>query len=90
MAKKKEREEQRFEDVMGDLEEVVERLESGDLSLEDSLAVFEKGVKMVELCNKRLNEVEKRIDLLVKDRDGRIQITPMEGLGDEEVGNGEG
>ena len=85
MAKKKEREEKKFEVAVGELEEVVERLESGDLSLEESLAVFEKGVKLVEFCNKRLSEVEKRIDLLVKDRDGQLQLTPMEDLGEEEL-----
>ncbi|MDP6558930.1 MAG: exodeoxyribonuclease VII small subunit [Candidatus Binatia bacterium] len=85
MAKKKEREEKKFEVAVGELEEVVERLESGDLSLEESLAVFEKGVKLVEFCNKRLREVEKRIDLLVKDRDGQLQLTPMEDLGEEEL-----
>ena len=89
MAKKKEREEKKFEVAVGELEEVVEGLESGELSLEESLAVFEKGVKLVEFCNKRLSEVEKRIDLLVKDMDGKLQLTPMEDLGGKELEEGE-
>jgi exodeoxyribonuclease VII small subunit len=64
----------KFEAAIADLEQVVERLESGDLSLEDSLAAFEKGVGLVRYCNQKLSEVEKRVELLVKDKDGRLQL----------------
>jgi len=64
----------KFEEAIADLEQVIEQLESGDLSLEDSLAAFEKGVGLVRYCNQRLSEVEKKVELLVKDKDGHLQL----------------
>lgn len=74
---KKESQELKFEEAIANLEQVVEQLESGDLSLEDSLAVFEKGVGLVRYCNQRLSEVEKKVELLVKDKDGQLQLKPF-------------
>jgi exodeoxyribonuclease VII small subunit len=71
-----------FEGALAELEEVVEQLESGDLPLDDSLAAFEKGVGLVKFCNQKLNEVEKRVELLLKDKDGRLQLTTL-GEGDD-------
>jgi exodeoxyribonuclease VII small subunit len=68
----------KFETALEDLEQVVEQLESGELSLEDSLAAFEKGVGLVKYCNQKLNEVERKIELLVKDKDGRLQLKSFE------------
>lgn len=73
MAKKDSRE-LKFEEAIADLEQVVEQLESGDLSLEDSLAAFEKGVVLVRYCNHKLSEVEKKVELLVKDKQGQLQL----------------
>ena len=73
MAKKDSRE-LKFEEAIADLEQVVEQLESGDLSLEDSLAAFEKGVGLVRYCNQKLSEVEKKVELLVKDKQGQLQL----------------
>ncbi|HEY5599600.1 MAG TPA: exodeoxyribonuclease VII small subunit [Candidatus Manganitrophaceae bacterium] len=86
MAKKekKEKTEKKFEEALGELEEVVERLESGELSLEESLAAFEQGVRLVKHCNQKLTEVEKRIELLVKDKDGRLQVQPLTEAADED------
>jgi exodeoxyribonuclease VII small subunit len=64
----------KFEAAMEDLEQIVEQLESGELSLEDSLAAFEKGVGLVRYCNQKLNEVEKKVELLVKDKQGKLQL----------------
>jgi exodeoxyribonuclease VII small subunit len=69
-----------FETALEDLEQVVEQLESGELSLEDSLATFEKGVGLVKYCNQKLNEVEKKVELLVKDKEGKLQLKPFEDL----------
>lgn len=66
-----------FEGALAELEEVVEQLESGDLPLDDSLAAFEKGVGLVKFCNQKLNEVEKKVELLLKDKDGRLQLTTL-------------
>ena len=71
---KKDPQELKFEEAIADLEQVVELLESGDLSLEDSLATFEKGVGLVRFCNQKLSEVEKRVELLVKDKEGQLQL----------------
>lgn len=64
----------KFEEALAELEKIVERLESGELSLEDSLAAFEEGVRLVKHCNQKLTEVERRIELLVKDKEGKLQL----------------
>ena len=81
---KKDAEKKKFEEALEDLEGVVERLESGELSLEESLAAFEDGVKLVKYCNQKLTEVEKKIELLVKDKEGKLQLKPLADEGDEE------
>jgi exodeoxyribonuclease VII small subunit len=65
---------QTFERALEQLEQIVEQLESGELSLEDSLAAFEAGVGLVKHCNQKLNEVEKKIELLVRDKEGKLQV----------------
>jgi exodeoxyribonuclease VII small subunit len=74
----------KFEAALEELEQVVEQLESGDLSLEDALAAFEKGVGLVKYCNQKLNEVEKKIEILVKDKEGKLQLKALESAPDEE------
>jgi len=81
---KKEQEKKKFEEAIEELEKVVERLESGELSLEASLAAFEEGVGLVKFCNRKLTEVEKKIELLVKDKDGKLQLRAMDEAADEE------
>ena len=77
----------KFEEAIADLEQVVEQLESGDLSLEDSLAAFEKGVGLVRYCNQKLSEVEKKVELLVKDKQGQLQLKAIgNGPADSEPG----
>jgi len=78
MARKKPAsEEQQFEAAMQSLEKIVETLEDGELSLEESLALFEEGIGLVRLCSRRLDEAEKRIDLLVADADGTVVFRPF-------------
>jgi exodeoxyribonuclease VII small subunit len=86
---KKDLEKKKFEAALEDLENVVEQLESGDLSLENSLATFEKGVRLVKFCNQKLTEVEKKIELLVRERDGKLQLTPLDDLGEKDTGERE-
>lgn len=69
-----------FETALEDLEQVVEQLESGDLPLDDSLAAFEKGVGLVKFCNHKLNEVEKKVELLVKDKEGKLELKAFDDL----------
>ena len=77
---KEDRAGKKFEVAMEELESIVEQLESGDLSLEDSLAAFEKGVTLVKHCNQKLNEVEKKVEVLVKDKDGKFQFKALDSL----------
>ena len=79
------KEKKKFEDSVEELERVVEQLESGELSLEDSLTAFENGVRLVKLCNQKLTEVERKIELLVKDKDGKLQLGPLEDVGEDDV-----
>jgi exodeoxyribonuclease VII small subunit len=74
----------KFEDALEELEKVVEQLESGDLSLEDSLAAFETGVGLVKYCNEKLTEVEKKVELLVRDKDGKLQFKALDTLARDE------
>lgn len=66
-----------FESALDNLAQVVEQLETGELSLEDSLSAFEKGVGLIKFCNQKLDEVEKKVELLVKDKDGQLQLKAL-------------
>jgi len=59
-----------FEEGLSRLEELIEELESGDLDLDKSLAVFEEGVKLSRELNRKLDEAEKKLELLLKDEKG--------------------
>lgn len=61
---------EKFETSLKKLEEVVKRLESGELSLEDSMKAFEEGVKHAAICTKKLNEAERKVEVLLKRKDG--------------------
>ena len=74
----------KFESALEELEGVIEQLESGNLSLEDSLAAFEKGVGLVKFCNQKLSEVEKKVELLIRDKEGKLQLKLLGSLADRE------
>ena len=61
-----------FEEQMAELEKIVAELEKGDLSLYDSVAKFEEGIKLSKECNKVLEEAEKKITILVN-QDGEVK-----------------
>ena len=61
---------QTFESSLGELEKIVRKLEDGDLSLEESLKLFEDGVRLSRECQERLNKAERRIEVLLKDEKG--------------------
>jgi exodeoxyribonuclease VII small subunit len=82
----KEAADRKFESALEELEQVVEELESGELSLEDSLSAFEKGVGLVRFCNQKLTEVEKKIEMLVKDKEGKLQLKAVVDLPEKESG----
>ena len=83
---RKEQGDKNFETALEDLEQVVEQLESGDLALEDSLAAFEKGVGLAKFCNQKLNDVEKKVELLIKDKEGKLQLKAFGDLPEDEEG----
>ena len=67
-----------FEDAMQRLETIVEELESGSLSLEDSLARYEEGVRLSRHLGRTLDQAEKRIERLVETSDGGTATRPLE------------
>jgi exodeoxyribonuclease VII small subunit len=75
-----------FEEALKGLEAVVERLESGDPTLEESIRLFEEGMRLSEACRKRLDEADRKIELLLRKPGGVSRETVEEGdiLGKEE------
>lgn len=67
-----------FETALKKLEQIVENLESGDLSLEEALKAYEEGVKMADACTKRLTEAEKRVEVLLKSGSGKFKTETLE------------
>jgi exodeoxyribonuclease VII small subunit len=61
-----------FEDALCELRSIIEKLEGGNLSLEESLTVFEKGVELITLCHRRLNEVQKKVEILVEGANSEV------------------
>jgi len=70
----------RFEDALSKLESIVGKLESGELSLEESLNAFEEGIRLSRICSKQLDEAERKIEILIKGENGQLRIEPF-GLG---------
>ena len=72
MAKKK------FEEALQELETIVQRLEDGNLSLDESLSLFEEAIKLSRLCSQRLDEAEKKVEILLKNENGSLSRQPFE------------
>ncbi len=69
--------EPRFEDAYQELCQIIDQLESGDLALDESMALFERGRKLIQLCEGQLNAAELRISQLVSDADGSLHVEPL-------------
>lgn len=67
-----------FEKAMEQLEKIVETMESGALSLEQSLKQFEEGMKLSQYCAEKLDETEKKISTIMEKGDGTIEESPFE------------
>ena len=67
-----------FETSLTELEAIVAKLENGDLPLEESLDLFEKGIKLSRECRDRLAKAERRIEVLLKDADGNLSANKMQ------------
>lgn len=77
-----------FESSLEELERIVRELEQGELTLEKSLELFEQGVKLSRECQERLNQAERRIEILMRDNQGRATVSafdPDGELSDENI-----
>ncbi|MBN1613516.1 MAG: exodeoxyribonuclease VII small subunit [Deltaproteobacteria bacterium] len=66
----------KFEEALQKLDAIVRRMESGDLTLEESLKAFEEGVKLARFCSRKLDEAERKVELLLKE-DAEQTIQPF-------------
>jgi len=76
--KKNEEQPKSFEASLEALEQIVHELESGDLPLEKSLELFEDGIRLSRQCQERLNQAERRIEVLLRDNQGRPVVSAFE------------
>jgi exodeoxyribonuclease VII small subunit len=75
---------QSFEEALAKLEQITKELEEGDLSLEEALKHFDEGVKLAAQCNSKLNDAQKKIEILMKKNDG-LEPTAFEDLDEENI-----
>lgn len=71
-----------FEEAMLKLESEVKKLESGSMGLDESIAAYEEAVKLIRVCNQKLDNAEHRVRILVESSDGSITDAPFD-LGNE-------
>ncbi|MFC1807497.1 exodeoxyribonuclease VII small subunit [Candidatus Omnitrophota bacterium] len=64
--------EQKFEDALRELETIVDNLENGDLNLDEAIKKYEEGMKLSGSCYKKLQEIQKKVEVLVKDSSGKL------------------
>ena len=67
----------KFEEALGKLEDIVKKMESGDMTLEESLKAFEEGIKLARLCSRKLDEAERRVEILLKQEEGLV-VKPLQ------------
>jgi len=78
VTKKKARRETGFEDLLGEAEAAVEKLESGELSLEESMAEYERGVQNLNACAQLLKAAEEKVEQLIEAREGELRLEPFD------------
>lgn len=74
----------KFEDELKDLETIVNRIDSGELTLEESIAAFERGVMLVKALNGKLDEVERKVEMLTRGAGGELRRAPFEASPDDQ------
>jgi exodeoxyribonuclease VII small subunit len=67
-----------FEKALADLENIVQRLDENDLSLDESLSLFEEGIKLSRFCSQKLDAVENKVEILLRDDEGDLKKEPFE------------
>lgn len=70
--------EENFEAALKELEGIVEQLERGDLPLEKSLELFERGITLTRICQKRLDEAERKVEMLIQQPGGEATTAPFD------------
>jgi exodeoxyribonuclease VII small subunit len=71
-----------FEDALKELENIVTRMEDGDLPLEDALRLFEQGVRLSRQCHEKLEEAQRKVEILLKEEEKTVP-KPFEPVGEE-------
>lgn len=66
-----------FETAISELEGIVQKLEEGNLSLDDSIEVYQRGIELSNFCSKKLDSAERKIMMLVQDEDNNIKEVPF-------------
>lgn len=66
-----------FEKDLKRLEEIVAKMEAGDVPLDESMKLFEEGVKLSRLCSERLDKAEKKVEIITADKNGNITTRPF-------------
>ncbi len=69
---------ERFEDALKKLEKVVSKLEDGNIPLEESLKLLEEGIRLSRFCHQKLEEAEKKVEILMKNKEGMIKPQPFD------------
>jgi len=69
---------ERFEDALNKLEKIVSKLEEGDIPLEESLKLFEEGIRLSRFCNLKLDEAERKVEILLKGKNGVLKPQPFD------------
>ena len=69
---------EKFEDALNRLEKIVSKLEEGDIPLEESLKFFEEGIRLSRFCNQKLDEAERKVEILLKDKNGVLKPQPFD------------
>jgi len=67
-----------FEVALKELEGIVKQLETGEAKLEEAIELFERGMKLTHYCSQKLEEAEKKVEMLVKDSQGQYRAVPFE------------
>lgn len=69
---------EKFEDALEKLEDIVKKMEAGDIPLEDAIKSFEEGIKLIRFCQTRLDEAQRRVELLLG-KENSLQLKPFSG-----------
>lgn len=69
---------EKFEEALRKLEDILRKMEAGDMTLEESLKSFEEGMRLSRLCAERLDDAERRVDVLLKE-DGKLIVKSFAG-----------